>query len=120
MHKAIGAALKTFFPEAKAVEEWGMLGWRTRLAWEPPREAFRGTMDPRYLSVFLAERKQGITLHLWNPLDYYGLEKKKADLTKAGFKVMRGCLQFNRNSDYPVDAVMALLAGIREKVDAKH
>jgi uncharacterized protein YdhG (YjbR/CyaY superfamily) len=98
------------FPNAEATFEWSMPGWKAPREHVP--EARVGTIDPAYVWIFLVDRKAGITLHFWNPADYYFLDQHKAALQQAGFKVMRGCLQFNRKGAYPVAAVERLLAAI--------
>lgn len=102
------------FPSAKAVFQWGMPGWSIQRKHAPDPAEVKGTMDPRFIAILLAARKQGITLHLWNPADYYGLDRSKAELVEAGFKVMRGCLQFNRKQPYPIAVVEKLLKGVRK------
>ena len=69
----------------------------------------KGTFDPNWVRVYVVERKSGITLHLWNPADFNGFRKRKAELERAGFKLMVGCFQFTRKSEYPTDLVVALL-----------
>jgi hypothetical protein len=107
---AVESVVRKRFPNAEATFESGMPGWKVPREHVP--EARIGTIDPAYVWIFLAERKAGITLHVWNPADYYFLDQHKAALQQAGFKVMRGCLQFNRKGAYPVAAVERLLAAI--------
>lgn len=102
-------------PRAQEVFEWKMPGWKIenqKYNKYNPSMPKQGTIDPRYIHIFLVERQNGITLHIWNPNDYYGLEKNKLELENAGFKVMRGCLQFNRKSEYPVKEIQNLLEKI--------
>jgi uncharacterized protein YdhG (YjbR/CyaY superfamily) len=112
-------AVKARFPKAKEINEYGMVGWRVQRG--RTVEWTTGTVDPNFVSVFLGDRKQGITLHLWVPLPGATLSARKAELEKAGFKVMVGCLQFTRKQPYPTAAVEALLDGIKKRLadDAK-
>ena len=100
------------FPTAEEIFEWGMPGWRLprKIHLDP---GYKGTVDQRYVMILLASRKAGITLHLWNPADYHSLEHHRGPLEKAGFKVMVGCLQFNRKAPFPVAAVTPLLRKIK-------
>jgi hypothetical protein len=104
---ALERELLARFPGAERVQAYGMRGWRIRrpraVAWT------HGTMDPNFLYVSLADRRQGTTLHIWNPLDWKGLSKSKVELERAGFKVMVSCLQFTRKRPYPLEAVARLL-----------
>ena len=99
--------MRARFSGIEPVFAWGIHGWRV------PRmkkvEWTTGIMDPNWLFVGLAERKAGITLHMWNPVDYGCLQRHAASLKDAGFKVMVGCIQFNRKSEYPMSAVKSLL-----------
>lgn len=99
--------LLRLFPHVEPVFAYGLHGWRMKRL--RPVEWTVGTVDPAYVHVFVAERAQGITLHVWSPFDPKLLARHRSDLDAAGFKVMVGCLQFNRKSDYPVDAVRPLL-----------
>ena len=96
------------FPSAEPVFEYGMTGWRVRIT-SRPITAWKGTIDPNYLFIAIVERKSGITLHIWDPRDYYGLERVAEELTGVGFKVMRGCIQWNRKADFPLETVKNLL-----------
>lgn len=98
------------------VTAFNMHGWRVRRPTDIT--AWKGTIDPNYVHVFVAERKQGITLHLWSPYETGGLKQHEADLKAAGFKVMVGCLQFNRKAAYPVHAVVPVLASIAAQMKA--
>ena len=105
------------FPDVEEVFSYGMHGWKV-----PRRktvESRTGTMDPNWLFIGLAERAAGITLHVWNPLDWQGLKAHRAQFEAAGFKVMVGCLQFNRKSEFPVDVVDAMVARIAKAMDAE-
>lgn len=71
-------------------------------------------MVPAFFHILLVRRKSCLTLHLWNPADLTGLERAKPELTRAGFQVMRGFVQFSRNRLYPVDAIKRLLQQVRD------
>ena len=77
----------------------------------------RGTLDPNWVQIYLVERKSGITLHLWNPVDFGSMQRRKPELSRLGFKVMVGCMQFNRKSDYPMDSVERLLEDVRRSLE---
>lgn len=94
-----------------------MRGWR--IPTNAGLAEWKGTIDPNFVHVFLAERKQGLTLHFWNPLDPGALHREKTGLREAGFKVMVGCLQFNRKGDFPIAAVLPLLDAARRAITAK-
>ena len=83
--------------------KWNLPGWKIER--ENVLEEARGTIDPRFVHVLIAERKAGLTVHLWNPVDYYWLDTQKEALQRAGFKVMRGCVQFNRKQPFPFDTM---------------
>ena len=87
--------VKGAFPNALPVFEYKMPGWRIPRPKAGAPRLREGTIDPDWVHLFLVERKSGITLHLWNPADYYGLERYESDLSKVGLKVMRGCVQFH-------------------------
>jgi hypothetical protein len=99
--------LRRRFPRVEPVFAYGMHGWRMKRP--HPVDWTVGTIDPAYVHVFVAERKQGITLHLWNPYEPNLLGRNAKDLAASGFKVMVGCLQFNRKSKYPLGALLPLL-----------
>jgi hypothetical protein len=99
------------FPQAEAIEEWGMRGWKVPLVHLP--ESLKGTFDMTHLYVLLADRKAGPTLHIWYPGIYHWLDEHKAELAAAGFKVMRGCLPYSRRQPYPIDVVERLLRRIK-------
>ncbi len=104
--------VREVFPSAEAAFAYKMPGFRIKVTRREVKE-WKGTIDPNYLQLFLVERQQGITLHVWNPADYYGLDKRKEELTRAGFKVMRGCLQWNKKQVYPLETVQVLLESIK-------
>jgi hypothetical protein len=66
--------------------------------------------------VFLADRKAGPTLHVWYPGgDARGLRAREAELSKAGFKVMVGCLVFSKKQPYPIAGVEKLLRDLKAR-----
>ena len=115
IHAALEGRLRHHFPDAQPIFTYGMHGWkvprRRTVAWTT------GTMDPNWLAVLLAERKAGITLHVWNPVDPGILQKRERELSAAGLKPMVGCLQFTRKGDYPLDAIDDLFGRIRQQMD---
>lgn len=117
LHEALDAHMHALFQDAQAVFAYGMHAWKVPRRREV--EWTRGTMDPNWLFVGLAERKAGLTLHVWNPIQYDGLEQRRATLEAAGFKVMVGCLQFNRKSEFPLQATKDLLTAIRRQMDTE-
>jgi hypothetical protein len=115
--RELDAAVRRVFPEAEPVFDYGARGWRV-----PRRirvESWKGTIDPNWLKVYVAERAQGITLHLWNPCEPGFLKRNATALQAHGLKAMVGCLQFTRKGDYPVAAVEALLREVRGQMDAE-
>lgn len=110
--REVGRVVKKVFPHSQEIFEYHMPGWKIATYREVPKN-WRGTLDPRWMMILLVERKAGVTLHIWNPSDYYYLDKHKAFLTSAGFKVMRGCLQFNKKQAFPIEAVKQLLKKIK-------
>jgi hypothetical protein len=107
--------IRARFPQAEAMFEYNMHGWRVS---RPKRiETWKGTIDPNFLHVYLAERKNGITLHIWNPYDPYGLSKRAKALQAAGFKVMRACVVYNRKGEYPIGAVTPVFDAVRKRMD---
>lgn len=110
--------IRALFPEAERVFAYGIPGWRiARRRWIDPKSV-KGTIDPNWVHIFLAERKAGITLHMWNPVDFNAMQRRKAELSGAGFKVMVGCLQFNRKSEYPLEAIGRLLEDVKRSLEA--
>lgn len=114
----VAKVVRRVFPRAQAVRESGMDGWRIARPKGAPRPAREGTMPADFVYVLLADRKAGPTLHVWYPGDYDWLDARKDELTEAGFKVMRACLQFMRKREYPVAAVEKLLRDVKA-MDAK-
>lgn len=109
VHAAIGDALRRHFPDAEPCTEWNIDGYRVQVQDEP--DEWKGTMPPTHLIVLPDEKKAGITTHIWDPRDPDLLRHHEAALKQVGFKVMVGCIQWNRKADYPVDAVEAVFAG---------
>ena len=91
----------------------GMPGFRARVT-DTRKEERRGTFDPNHLQLFLVERKSGITLHIWDPRNYYGLDEVRDEPAKVGFKVMRGCLVWNRKREHPFERMKGLIASLAE------
>ncbi len=118
IHETLGRTVYTLFPEAEPAFAFGMPGWRIARRRRIDPGSVRGTLDPNWVQVYLVERKSGVTLHLWNPVDFNGAHRRRAELSRVGFKVMVGCLQFNRKSDYPMDAVRRLLEEVRRSLEA--
>ena len=104
------------FPNATEGIMYDMHGFRERITREDIAD-WPGTMDPNYLYVGLVERKAGITLHIWNPSNYYGLDRIRKDYEKAGFKVMRGCLQWNKKAEYPIEMIEDLIKNITQEIN---
>ncbi|HKZ60670.1 MAG TPA: hypothetical protein VJ547_12620 [Candidatus Thermoplasmatota archaeon] len=114
---ALESEVIRLFPDARPASDYNMAGWRIP---RPRRiESWKGTIDPNFVHIFLAERKNGITLHFWNPYNPYGLKQNAASFEAAGFKVMVGCLQFNRKGEFPMAAVTGLLERVRGEMDGE-
>ena len=111
----VEAVVRGIFPEAASVLAYGMPGWSVRVRDAPP-PGYKGTLDPTHLTILLADRKTGITLHVWNPLEEAFLESHRPAMERGGLKVMRGCLAFRRKGPYPLGAVEALLRAAAEGV----
>lgn len=109
VHAAIGAAFKRHFPAAEPCIEWDIPGFRVQVQDAP--DQWKGTMPPTHMHVLPIQRKNCITIHIWDPRDPELLRKHESDLEETGFKVMVGCLQWNRKADYPVDAIEAVFKG---------
>jgi uncharacterized protein YdhG (YjbR/CyaY superfamily) len=110
------AVLRTF-PKARPVVEFGMPAWLITRPKGAPRPEREGTMPSDRVFVGLVERKGGVTVHLWYPGDYDLLDRNGAALREAGFKVMRGCLVFNRKQEFPASSIEELLKKVK-KLDA--
>ena len=100
VHAAIGRAVRDLFAGAEPSFRFRMPGWKIPRPRKVDPASVAGTLDPNWVQVHLVERKSGITLHLWNPVDLNGFRRRKAELERAGFKLMVGCLQLTRKSEY--------------------
>lgn len=107
---AVKKMVKKYFPNAKEEFAYGIPGFTARVT-KTRIDGWPGTMDPNFAMIGFARRAQGITLHGWCG-DYRFLEKHAATLTKAGFKVMRGCVQWNKKVPYPLPVVEKLIAAM--------
>lgn len=114
-HSRLDLMIRKRFPTAEDAFEYNMHGWAIRRP--VTLTEWTGTIDPNWIRIFVAERKAGITVHLWNPYDPACLAKH--DLAAHGFKVMVGCVQFSRKSDVPVDALGPILDSMRRSFDAE-
>lgn len=108
---------RLFGNRVEAVTAYNVHGWRIQRPVTIPN--WKGTIDPNFVHVGVAERKAGITLFLWNPAEPQILRLHAEELAAAGFKVMVGCLQFNRKSAFPLDAVVPILTAIRKTMAAR-
>jgi len=117
VHASLGRSIGDLFPDARSAFEHGMPGWRIPRPRRVDPASVKGTIDPNWVHVFLAERKAGITLNLWNPVDVGGFRRRKRELERAGFKVMVGCLQFNRKSAYPIGLVVEILRDVKKSLE---
>src|SRR5687767_10671330 len=76
----VGAHVRRIFPDAVERVAYKMPGWSVAV---PPLLVpmdFRGTMDPKNAYVLLKEGKSGITVHVWNPIDYALLDAHRKEL----------------------------------------
>ena len=71
--KDVATVVKTEFPLAMPVFEWRMPGWRVKLPKGKIPQEWKGTCPRDCIVILLVERKSGITLHYWNPLDFFGV-----------------------------------------------
>lgn len=108
----LGRLLTARFAAVEPTFAWNMHGWRIRRPTDI--RDWKGTIDPNWILVGLAERKQGITIHLWNPYDPGCLKTHEAALKAAGYQVMVGCIAYNRKGDVPVDATVPILDAMRD------
>ncbi len=113
-YAAMKKIVKQHFPNAKESIDYGIPGFTARTTKVLIKD-WPGTMDPNFVMIGFARRAQGITLHGWCG-DYHFLEKHAAMLTKAGFKVMRGCVQWNKKAPYPLPVVEKLSAAMAKAV----
>lgn len=102
------------FPTVERVLEGDMPMWQILRPEDAPRPGASGTIDPRFVHVGLVERKAGLTLHVWYPPAYELLADHADALEAAGLKVMKGCVQYNRKGDLPVDAIEPLFDHIHD------
>ena len=109
-HTQLDRLVRARFPHAEDVFEYNMRGWAIRRRTDI--RAWQGTIDPNWIRLYVAERKAGITIHVWNPYDPMALERD--ELREAGFKTMVGCLQFNRKGELPVGALGPLLDAMQK------
>lgn len=116
-YAAVKKMVKKYFPNAKEFYEYGISGFKARTTKTLIKD-WPGTMDPNFAYIGLARRTQGITLHGWCS-DYYFLDKHKTELAKAGFKVMRGCVQWNKKAPYPLPVVEKLIAAMAKVAKAR-
>ena len=117
VHASLDRAVRELFPDAEVSFQFKMPGWKISRRRRVDPKSVRGTLDPNWVQIYLLERKAGITLNLWNPVDFNGFRKRKTELERVGFKLMAGCLQFNRKSEYPVDVIVGLLKDIKVSLD---
>ncbi len=103
----LGRMLATRFPKAEPTFSYNMHGWRMRRPTDI--KDWKGTIDPNWILIGIAERKQGITIHLWNPYDPGCLKKSEPRLKAAGYNVMVGCVNYNRKGDVPLDSLAPIL-----------
>lgn len=109
LRAALAARVRKVFPDAEPAEAYGMAGWQVSLPDSAPARPDLGTLDADHLQIFPVQRKAGVTLHVWNPVDYEFLDTQAEALSVAGYKVMKGCIQWNRKADLDLDAVEVLL-----------
>ena len=110
--ESLARAVKEVFPDAEASFQFRMPGWKIPRRRDVDPKSVKGTLDPNWVQIYLVERRSGITLHLWNPVGVQGFQRHKAELERAGFKLMVGSLRFNRKSGYPIALVVGLLKDI--------
>ncbi len=115
--KALEGLLQARFGKVEPMFAWNVHGWRVKRPRAVPWTT--GTMDPNFVCLFVAERKQGLVVYLWNPIQPGGLQDHRAEFEEAGFKVMVGCLQFNRKGDFPLAAIAKSLDRIKASFDAE-
>ena len=108
VYREFAAAVHQAFPVPEPSFEHGMPGFKIRIT-DVEKEEWRGTIDPNFLHLYMVERKSGITFHIWDPRNYYGLDEMRDELTNLGFKVMRGCIVWNRKREYPVQRMKDLI-----------
>jgi len=117
IYKSVARAVHELFPDATDSFQFKMPGWKVPRHRKVDPESMEGTLDPNWVQIYLVERKAGITLHLWNPVDFNGFRGHRAELERAGFKLMVGCIQFNGKSEYPIGLVVDLLKDIEKSLE---
>ncbi|HUR60940.1 MAG TPA: hypothetical protein VM286_01065 [Candidatus Thermoplasmatota archaeon] len=110
--KELGDMLASRFPNVEPTFAWNMHGWRIRRPTDI--RSWKGTIDPNWILIGVAERKQGMAIHLWNPYDPGCLKKSEPGLKAAGYNVMVGCVNYNRKGDVPLASLAPILDGIRD------
>ena len=117
VYASLAEAIHRLFPDAEALFESRMPGWRIPRRRRVDPATVKGPLDPNWVQVHLVERKSGITLHLWNPADLNAFRYRKAELERAGFKLLVNSIQFNRKSAYPTDLVVSLLEDVKKSLE---
>jgi uncharacterized protein YdhG (YjbR/CyaY superfamily) len=107
-YDALRNKVAQLFPNAIPLFEYGMPGFRVPIT-QTRIEKWKGTIDPNYLHMGLVQRKRGVTFHIWNPKDDGYLQKNEERLSSAGFKVMRGCVEWNRKAAFPIAEIEKML-----------
>ena len=108
----LGAMLQSRFAKVEPTFAWNMHGWRIRRPTDI--RSWTGTIDPNWILVGIAERRQGMSIHVWNPYDPGCLKKSEPRLKAAGYNVMVGCVNYNRQGDVPLRALAPILDGMRD------
>ena len=109
LHREMGQLVHAVFPQARPIVSWGMPAWAVAVPRPPAETAWRGTLPRTELTIGPTEKKSGVTMHFWHPNQPNILAENRDWLTQAGFKVMVGCVQWNRKSDFPIAAFERLL-----------
>jgi hypothetical protein len=112
---SLEAHVTRLWPHAEKVFEYNMNGWRIHRGVDIPE--WTGTIDPNWVRLYVAERKAGLSLHLWEPFGC--LQDRGSALAAAGYKPMVGCMQYNRKGDLPVEPVVAVLEAVRDRMAAE-
>lgn len=114
----VGELVRKNFPKAEEGLLYKMPGWQIAVP-EKMVLSRRGTMDPTKMFVLLKEGKTGITLHVWDPLDYNALEGHRRNLEAAGLEVMVGCVRWSRKSDYPIKEIEEVVRGMKARLNPR-
>ena len=117
VYESLARAVHELFPDASDSFQFKMPGWKIPRRRRVDPKSVAGTLDPNWVQIYLVERKSGITLQLWNPVDFNGFRRHRAELERAGFKLMVGCIQFNGKSAYPIGLVVDLLKDIEKSLE---